>query len=223
MEDHVVASNKLGNNRELITTRRDFDELLVTNKLAGRHIAHIDLSEIDLRKAQLSQTRWSNVYLRGANFAEANLNGAQFRYVCLDQANLDGASLIRTDWNIDANGRRNFLRRASLRHAQMQQSVLCHVVFLQSNLSYANFRQVDLTRAILNSCHCLGTDFADSRLTLCEAKEACLNGAMLTRCDLSCMNLSGASLENTDFNQANLQGVISTDSILFHEMPTKQP
>jgi uncharacterized protein YjbI with pentapeptide repeats len=197
---------------DLVTTRQHFEELLAEQDLYKCQICNIDLGGIDLEGIDLTGTQWTNVNLRGANLSESMLDHSKFRYVCLDEANLSGASLIEADFNVDVYGRRNFLRKANLTGSFLQKANLREVFFLQADLSEAQLLEADLSRAVLNGCTCRGTDFSKAQMILCEGIGACFDESYFSRTNLSCMNFSNASLIETSFHECILEGVNWTDA-----------
>ena len=97
---------------------------------------HPDLSEIDIRRAQLPGANLSHANLRTAVLHEANLQGAD-----LEEADLMYlADLTRANL-IDAN-----LRRASLIGTILEHSKLCGADLTGSKLILAKLAHADLSR-----------------------------------------------------------------------------
>ena len=88
-----------------------------------------DLSEAELREADL----------RGASLSWANLSGADLREANLREADLSWANLRRAN-----------LRRANLREADLSWANLSGADLSGANLSWANLREADLRGAELD-------------------------------------------------------------------------
>jgi hypothetical protein len=88
------------------------------NNTLKKTIENANLSDTDLRGANLSDANLSGADLRGANLRRADLSGADLRGAYLSDANLSGAYLSGA-YLSDANLRRANLRRADLRGADL--------------------------------------------------------------------------------------------------------
>jgi uncharacterized protein YjbI with pentapeptide repeats len=128
-----------------------------------------DLSDANLRRADLS----------GANLSDANLSGA----------NLSDANLRRADLS-DAN-----LSDANLRRADLSGANLSDANLRRANLSDANLSGADLRRANLSDANLRRADLSDANLRRADLSGANLSGANLRRADLSDIHLS----ESTGF------------------------
>jgi uncharacterized protein YjbI with pentapeptide repeats len=205
--EQALATEEFDPELDPITTRSQLEQIRQEQGLYGFHICNIDLCEIDLSGEDLTETRWTNVNLRGAKLVDANLSRSTFRYVCLDNANLSGADLMESNWDVDGKGRRNLLRQTILVGARFHKAALRQAFLLLADLTKAKFYEADLTRAVLNGSNCRDTDFTLASLVFCEAIGACFDGAHFSRSNLSCMNFSDASLIDTEFYRANCRGV----------------
>ena len=150
LEEHKHWINKDCKNWEKM--RADLSEA----DLRGANLCDADLSGADLRDADLSGTDLlrADLYdanLRGANLSEADLLGANLRGADLLGANLRGANLSEADL-LGAN-----LRGANLSEADLSEAAL----------SGANLRGTDLSGADLSRANLHGANLSDANL--CEA------------------------------------------------------
>ena len=154
-----------------------------------------DLSDANLRDANLCYTDLSGANLRGANLSGANLSGA----------NLRGANLCCTDLS-GAN-----LRDANLCYTDLSDANLCDANLRYTDLSGANLCYTDLRGA--NLCY---TDLSGANLRGANLSGANLRGANLRGANLCCTDLSGANLWNTVGNMVDLHSMqIEKYSICF--------
>jgi uncharacterized protein YjbI with pentapeptide repeats len=146
------------------------------NKFIWGEFPRMNLSNVNLRRADLS----------GANLSEANLNecvliGADLKEANLGRTVLRGANLSGADLT-GANLRGANLRGTNLRGAQLR----------GADLSDAVFWDADLTKASLWKAILRGTDFWEANLT-----KANLFGAKFVGPDFSGANLREVNLKET--------------------------
>ena len=98
-----------------------------------------DLSEADLREANLGEANLSEADLRGADLGEANLRWADLQGADLQGANLGEAGLRWADLQGANLGEAN-LQGANLRGADMQDANLRDADLRWANLQWANLR-----------------------------------------------------------------------------------
>ena len=129
----VIGHQKPFNRDEVFQLLKDgckkaiLDYDLSEADLRGANLSEADLSEANLSRANLSKADLSRADLSGANLSEADLRGANLSEADLSRADLSGANLSKAD-----------LSRADLRGA---------------NLSRADLSKADLSRADLDfSC-----------------------------------------------------------------------
>lgn len=147
-----------------------------------------DLSDIDLRKADLSE----------AYLIKANLSGTDLRDVRFYNDTVLGGVLTGTDF-CEAN-----LSRANLAGAD-----LTHVNLLGTNLSDANLNNTRFSKEIISNATLTGAflrdvDLSGVDLSGKDLARADLSGANLTGADLSGANLARADLSGANLNQATL-------------------
>ena len=159
---------------------------------------------IDLGGANLSDADLSEANLRGANLDGANLSDANLRWAHLSNASLFQADLSDADLSwaflIDAN-----LNEATLRDANLNNTDLYSAFLPGVDLSAANLNNADLRDALLD-----GATLRDANLSDANLRDATLRPLV----DLSAANLNNANLsgvkgitnEELDQQAASLKG-----------------
>jgi uncharacterized protein YjbI with pentapeptide repeats len=158
------------------------------NAWCDENPVRVDLSEANLRGADLRNANLSGAYLNKADLNRANLTGADLGGAYLRRANLAEASLNGAD-----------LRTADLRGADFRRANL-----VEANLKGAELKGADLRRANLVEASLDGADLQGADLRKANLANANLDGA----------DLQGASLVDAILNQANLRGVNLTGAYL---------
>jgi hypothetical protein len=130
------------------------DVQAVLNVLGRRNTAHeveplvLDLSEVDLRSANLGDAQLAQVILADAHLEHASLFGADLRGALLIRAHLDEATLVEADLRaailIDAD-----LGKASLWNADLEGAYLEDANLAEADLDGCDLRDTDLTKAKL--------------------------------------------------------------------------
>lgn len=159
-----------------------------------------DLSEADLRGADLTEAdlHWTNLSgadLRRADLHRADLRVADLHRVDLCETNLREANLIgdKLNW---VN-----LRKADLSGARLAAADLSSADLFQANLSGANLGKANLRKARLSWANLFQAGLRKANLS-----EAKLHWANLAWADLSSANLSNADLTQATFTGARLFG-----------------
>ena len=147
--------------------------------LNGEGGSRANLSNADLRDANLSNADLFGADLRCANLSNADLFGANLRGANLSNADLCGANLRGANL-FGAN-----LRNADLRDADLR----C------ANLSNADLRGANLSNADLFGANLRGANLSDADLRGANLSDADLPGADLSGANLRNANLSGASMD----------------------------
>jgi uncharacterized protein YjbI with pentapeptide repeats len=158
-----------------------------------------DLSQADLRLANLSRATLADLSLEGGNLAGAWLAEARMAGVRLVRAMLDSADL--SGCTLDA---RCDLNDASLARANLSGVTLANVT-LQGAI---------LAGASLQGANCAGGQFRNANLSGVDLSGADLTGADLTQANLSGANLSGANLSGASLSGANLSETTIDDEQL---------
>ena len=160
----------------------------------------INLSNADLRGANLIFADLRGADLRGADLGAANLSSADLRSAKLISADLREAKLISAD-----------LRGADLRSADLGAANLSSADLRSANLSSADLREAKLISADLR-----GADLSSAKLISADLRGADLSSADLLCADLRSANLRGADLRGADLSGAKLIGADLFYANLFH-------
>lgn len=161
-----------------------------------------------LNRASLPFADLSDANLRGAQLAEADLYKARLSNVDLRESALVGASLRRAD-----------LHNARLEGADLTEARLANTNLRGAHLSNASLGSADLHGA--NAAHATFTDSILVEATLRKAKleggrfeRASLKRACLDDADLSGAKLEGADLEGATLERANLRSADLRNAVL---------
>jgi uncharacterized protein YjbI with pentapeptide repeats len=157
----------------------------------------MDLTAVNLTRANLSGTNFEAANLKNANLRLANITHARFK-----SANLHGASLrdVTGPGAIfdKANLKNADLTQAELPRANFRQANLQTAAFDRANLEEANFYQADLQQAQLNQTSLFRANFRQAKMTRTQ-----LNGA-----NLQCASLGGAQALLVQISGAMMDGTI---------------
>lgn len=151
-------------------------------------LAHLDLTNADLRAVPLSQVDLMDARLDGANLSESRLDGAN-----LDSAWLDGANLAEAR-----------LRGANLTRARLSWANLAGAILREANLTNAGLRGAALTSARLGKANLTGAWLDGANLRAAWLNGANLRGAWLNGAHLTDARLRGANLTDARLREANL-------------------
>ena len=143
---------------------------LSQHDLRDADLYKIDISEGNLRQVKLSRSILLGANLEGANLSETVLDGTDFRY-----ANLSGANLSGAHANIPTDFQHADLRGADLSNA---------------NLHWANFLGADIDGADLSNADLVGAKFGG-------VGSVNLSGAILIATDIPDIALDSALLCKT--------------------------
>lgn len=144
----------------------------------------LDLTEADLKGADLRGMNLRRALLVGAKLARADLTGANLSEADLTRASLKFANLSRAD-----------LRRANLFKALLGESNATEADFTRANLNSCELSKANLTRAVfleadlnnaqLNDATMLGADFSLARFAGTHASRLTCGWTRWSNCDLS--------------------------------------
>lgn len=139
--------------------------VLSGNDMSGANFSDIDLIGSDLRdtrlvdinleKATLNRTDFSNSDMAGANLSKAEAGRARF-----NGAKLSGANFAKAELN------RASFRGADLTGSDLSKSELGRADFTDANLANANIAFANLARANFNGAEMTGVDLSNSYLYL---------------------------------------------------------
>ena len=183
---------------------------LLYNRMANLNLRNIDLrkaylSEADLRGAKLSEADLSRAKLSRADLSRADLRGAKLSEADLSRADLSGADLSGV-YLSETDLSEAKLRRADLRGAKLSEADLSRADLSGADLSGVYLSETDLSEAKLRRAYLLVADLRGAKLSEAGLSEADLRGAYLRGADLSGANLSGANLRGADLLVADLRG-----------------
>ena len=172
-----------------------------------------NLSNADLRKANLIGADLSSADLRKANLIGADLSSADLSNTNLIGANLSNADLSNTNLS-DANLSNANLSNADLRYADLRYSNLRYASLENANLRYVDLRYADLIYADLiyadlRYSNLRNTNLIYANLTYADLKNADLRFSNLSNTDLNDTNLSNVNLRYTDLNNTKYNHLTS--------------
>jgi uncharacterized protein YjbI with pentapeptide repeats len=156
-------------------------QFLYEASLINKEQPVVSLSEIGLRRADLSQLE----------LTEADLSDADLNYADLSGAHLSGADLKYAD-----------LTKAILRSGELDDADLSGASLSEADLSDAYLIYADLSGAVLTGADLSGTDLLNANLSEVPLNEADLSGADLVSANLVSADLSGADLSGADLSGA---------------------
>jgi len=146
----------------------------------------LDLSNTDIRGANLREGKLQGVNLRKANLQGVNFDLANLQGAILKEVNLQGASFYNA----------NLQEEADLRKANLQEACFLGAKLQWAFLSGSNMQGVNLRGAKLKG----------ASLTIANLEGASLDGADLSRANLQGANFMGANLLEVDLAESNVQG-----------------
>ncbi|MEL6555912.1 MAG: pentapeptide repeat-containing protein [Cyanobacteria bacterium J06621_11] len=226
----VIRARTLSNIRRF-DSRRDHKTSVVRFLLETQIISKLklNLSGVDMRRTQLSETNFNGVDLSRSLLNKANLSKSHLKGTTLIQANFTGANLSNTNLS-RANLSKATLNDVNLSHAILKETNLTDAVLRRANLNGADLSEANLSEAILNHASLNKVVLRGAKINSAELIHVNLNSANLTRADLSPTefryrlsstesifqvakspfigaNLSGANLSNANLSGANLSNV----------------
>ncbi len=185
---------------------RSADLQAILTVLGRRNLVHeeagdrLDLSCVDLRRANLGGAHLEGAnlggaHLEGADLRDAHLEGAVFREAHLEDADLGGAHLEGADLR-DAH-----LKGVYLRDAHLEEAHLGGAHLEKAYLEGAHLKGVYLRDAHLEEAYLGGAHLEEANLGGAHLERAILGGAHLEEA-----HLGGARLEGTYLGGAHLEG-----------------
>jgi serine/threonine protein kinase, bacterial len=131
--DSTIA-NRPADGRKSAPARMDANGLVKSHQRGQRSFNDLDLSGLNLPKAQLAKSTWDNSDCSGCNFQNANLAGGKFSKTNFTETTLRGADLSQSQFAY-AN-----LQAADLRGANLSNSQFSNTNLKGANLCGANLR-----------------------------------------------------------------------------------
>jgi uncharacterized protein YjbI with pentapeptide repeats len=173
---------------------------------SGINITEVNLSRANLAGINFSDATLSIANLSGANLTEANLTGAK-----LNVAKMSGANFTQAKFNGAILNVANLVR-ANLKGSELIQAALIRAEMIRAEMTGANLREAnlsgaDLREAQLKQANLSGANLSEADMRGCSLVGANLEHATLSATDLSRSDLSGADLSDTELRHANLSRV----------------
>jgi uncharacterized protein YjbI with pentapeptide repeats len=180
--------------------------------LSGASLPEIKLPKVNLSGARLDGINFYWAYLREAQLSRATISKADLRIIDLSRANLQGADLRSA--RLDGA----YLRDANLSRADLRQASLLGVNFNRANLNRsklegANLRNAilvgaDLTQAVLNGSRVYGASIWDVKTS--GVKQRNLVITRENESSITVDNLKLAQFIHLMLNNAEIREVIDT-------------
>lgn len=189
----------------MIEESKSANELIKSYTSGQRNFRNVNLSGLELKRAQLPEIDLQGAYMRWINFQGANLKLANLPWADLQKANLSDASLQRAMLK-EANLRKANLQWADLQEAQLQGANLFQSRLVCANFRGASLRLANLEAADLDKAELSGADLRVANLIQAQLRNADLQQGKLQGANLSKANLTGANLEGVNLQGANLRG-----------------
>lgn len=194
----------------MIEESKSASELIKSYTSGQRNFRNVNLSGLELKRAQLPEIDLQGAYMRWIDFQGANLKLANLPWADLQKANLSDASLQRAMLK-EANLRKANLQWADLQEAQLQganlfQSRLVCANFRGASLRLANLEAADLDKAELSGADLRVANLIQAQLRNADLQQGKLQGANLSKANLTGANLAGVNLQGANLRGANLFG-----------------
>ena len=173
---------------------------LKERRLSGLDLSGINLERADLRWARLNRTDLSGANLRGARLDLAWLIGAN-----LQGADLSGASLFSTQ--MQGCALQNAVLDGARIVANLTDADLSHARLVKADMAADMKNQsMGLMRTVLRSADAKGANFQGANLARVDAEFASFRNARLTDADFTKARLAGADLTGASVSGLILSG-----------------
>lgn len=179
-------------------TRKYIEESIATNipiEIAGKEVCNTNLSNLNLKYENLSNTKFIGVNLHGCNLDETDMRNALFVNSDLSFATIKNATAINA----------KFIN-CTMEGCDFSNSNLDKALFCGSTNQYLNTEcdinlNTSLTKTTFRSAHLEDAKFTNIKLNSSNFRETHLNDAEFTNC----------LLENVEFNNTSLVSAALTD------------
>jgi len=201
-------------NGHMIKPAADLSNLDLKNAdLSGADLSRANLRQTNLSGANLTNANLNDSFCESANLTDANLSGASLHNANLSKAKLSGANLSNADLTDSELANANLtdanLKGTTLVQAHMPDVDLTGVKLQESNWSGALLRSAKLKKAIW-----VGADLSGANLEGSDLSQMDLSGFNFKKCDLRRADLSGANLTNANLNGCHFESANLTDANL---------
>ncbi len=155
--------------------------------LTNRNLRYANLEKCILTRANMQHSKLDAANLKGSHLQAVDLSDAELQDANLQEAKLQSATLIGTQ-----------LQDASFVGANMQETQLWH-----SNLSNSNLQKVQLQQAKFN-----GVDLGNADLRAAKLNNASFIGSNLTGASLHGANITSAAFDKANLTAADLSNAL---------------
>ncbi len=160
--------------------------------------ARADLSSAQLERATLSNSDFSDVSAKFANFSDANLFGAILARADLESANLSKVRAMGADFSganlTEADLTDTWLFDADFSNANLSGAKINRAILKRANFEGANLTDADLSGANLDGANLIGADLSNANVDRASFRQAALAGANIGAQNLTSRQLSQACL-----------------------------
>ncbi len=177
------------------------DAQMKAANLTGANLSRVPMNRINLMRATLNQANLSNASLSDANLSSAQLVGANLQNAVLVNASLTGANLGAANLS-DANLYTARLSRVSALGTKLQ----------SANLAKSDWQGADLSGSDLSDTNLSNADLSMTRLSSTNLSGAQMQNINLRNADLRLADLRGANLAHADLQGAILFSAKQTQS-----------
>lgn len=163
----------------------------------------------NFRNARLKDAQFENADLRYADFSGADLSGADFSHADLSCAVFSGATLFNANFS-DVVIENNNFDRANMTGAILTKQHLKDSSFVNTNFTGASLEHVEVSpatsmkNAIFDNCNLSYSDFRHVDLSFAKLENAIMSEMYLCGSNLNGANLRGAELSNSNLEKASL-------------------
>lgn len=170
-------------NSKLLEIIKEGRQALAKFRAANPNVL-LDLTDADLKGADLSGMNLRRALLIGAKLARADLTGANLSEADLTRANLKIAIARKTDFH-RAELFKAMLTQVDATEANFGRANLTGGDLNQAKLTRASFLEADLNKVEMSDATVLGTDFSLARFAATHASRLTCGWTRWSNCDLS--------------------------------------